>query len=299
MTRSKKNNTYKSLSDVQRKKGNRWYEHYYSYLSMLTYQLFEWKGLPDSIDPRYMEMFIHQAGYVGFYKDPLRGFIAVNGAPSGEINHYLLPTTFHASAPNYNESFKVFNFNDLKDDDMGVIIWNNDLHMSSLPSIEMFAQDLAELKEIININQNAQKTPILLTANDINNFSIKQVYNQWEGNTPVIMVNETFDKDSIQVHKTDAPYVVDKLNDQKNAVWNEVMTYLGIKNANERTQDRVTATEVSSNDEQIMSSGNIFLKARKEACEKINLLYPELNLSVDYRSSVVQAFQENVEVGGS
>jgi hypothetical protein len=298
MARNRRKQGFNSNGFVGVTQENNWSTHYYQYLSSLAYQLFEWEGLPESIDPRYLEMSLHSYGYVGFYNDPKIGFIAVQGAVSGKIDHYLLPTHFHANTPTYQNTFKLYNYRDMKPEGKellktGVVIWNNDFHFSSLPSIQLFSENLAEIKEIINVNLNAQKTPVLLLANDMNRLSIVNAYKQFNGNEPVIIANESINTDSFQVLKTDAPYVVDKINIYRNAIWNEFMTFLGIKNTNLEKKERMITDEANSNNEQIEASGNIFLKSRQEACDKINELYGT-NISVKMRTDIVDEIASNL-----
>lgn len=305
MARGKKKNTFLNPGQVERGESANWNQHYSLYLRSLAFQLFEWKNLPESVDPRYLELSLHTYGYVGFYKDPVLGFIATQGAMSGQIDHYLLPTEFHATTPTYNKTFKLFNYKDVKKvlteselAETGAVIFNNDLLQPTLPSLNLFARDLAEIKAIINVNQNAQKTPVLIATDDDTHFSMKQIYNQYEGNAPVIIHHNSLNPEgSIKVFKTDAPYVVDKLNTQKNAVWNEVMTYLGINNANLEKRERMITSEADSNNEQIQASGSVFLKSRQEACERINALY-DLDIEVCFRKSAVEQLLSNIEYGG-
>lgn len=266
-----------------------YFSHYSMYLRNIAFQMFEWKNLPDSVDPRFLEMSLHQLGYVAFYKDPKLGYIVTQGALSGTIDHYNLNKSFQATAPSYQAHFDLYNYPDMKPEkdepNQGVVIFNNDMHTGTFASLNMFASDLAETKEIIQINQNAQKTPFMLTGSDATIFSIKNIFQQIDGNAPVIATNEKFDMSNLKVLNLNAPYVIDKLNQHKNAIWNEAMTFLGIKNANLEKKERMVTSEVESNNEQIDSSGNIFLKARQEACKRINDLY-DLELSVAFREGV-------------
>jgi hypothetical protein len=119
------------------------------------------------------------------------------------------------------------------------------------------------------------------------------LYEKYASGHPVIFGNSKLDPEAFKVLKTDAPFVADKLTVQRNAVWNEVMTYLGINNANLEKRERMISSEAESNNEQILASSNVFLKSREEACQKINELYG-LNLKVKLRTDIIEEIQQNI-----
>lgn len=286
---------------IQEKKGNYYYWHYAKYLSQLTFQLFEWENLPKTVDPRFVEMMLHTRGYVGFYKDNNDSFVATDGTAGVKLNRYWQPTIFNTVSTNPDDEkieYDIYNFGDdpelIKENRHGLVIWNNDLKVPTMDSVIMFAKKLANSMEIIDINLNAQKTPVLITAEDTNKFSLMNIYNQYEGNTPVIVANKHFNPQSIKVFKTDAPFVVDKINDQKNAYWSEFLTYLGIRNIAIDKKERLTSSEADSGEEKEKASENIMLKSRKEFIERAVELYPELEgLNVKMRTDILQLYMEN------
>jgi metal-dependent amidase/aminoacylase/carboxypeptidase family protein len=120
---------------------------------------------------------------------------------------------------------------------------------------------------------------------------------QYEGHEPVIYGNKSgFDKDAIQVLKTDAPYVADKIMQYKHDLWNEVMSFLGVGNAKQDKKERLVAAEVSANDEQIEMAREIMLKARQDACEKINKMFGT-NISVKFKTFDDDIIEDNPEEG--
>ena len=268
--------------------GNNWYAFYYNYLVELALSRFKWVDLPDSVDPRYLELSLLQFGYVLFFKDIYQdlGYLVSQAALGGRLNHYLTPTEFYTSAPTY-AGYK-YNLTN------SVPIFNNYMRTPTFPTLQLYATDLAEITQIIKVNQNAQKTPVAITSNDYNKLTLKNAFEQVDGNAPVLLVDKNFDAGDLKALNFNAPYVVDKLQYQKNMRWNEVMTWLGINNGNMDKKERVQSAEVASNDEQVNLALANRLKTREEAAEQINRKY-HLNISVEPREL------ENVEaplIGG-
>lgn len=300
---------YKSLNDITKNYNTMWYNHYVGYLTKLVYQLFEWENLPDTVDPRFLEISLHTTGQVAFHKDKKVGYIVLKGTQQGRLNHYGVMDKFNAvtvgDMSDITTSFHLYHYlnqneNKINPDnrDYGVLIQNNDLATPTMNAVRLFAIDLAEIKSVIRTNVLAQKTPYIFTANEKNIHTVKNLYNNIENHAPVIITDKSLELDTFDVHMTPAPFVADKLNTQKNAVWNEFVTFIGINNANLEKRERMISDEATSNNEQIEASGNIMLKARLEACERINWLYPDLNVKVRMRTEVLEQMMEGVGISG-
>lgn len=264
-----------TMKTIAQELNNRTFTDYYYRLMLLSRSVFEWSGLPNGIDEKWIERFLFNEGKCVFFKDKNKGFMVMKFNEYGGLNPYDEPIQVQAYGTNYEGET-------LENNENCVIIRNNDEMIPTQPTIELYAMKLSELSRTIDINVNAQKTPTLILCSEKQRMSLKQVYKQWNGYEPVIYGSKDMDIEGMKSLKTDAPIVFDKLQLQKHAVWNECMTFLGLGNANQDKKERLVANEVEANNEQIEMSANIFLKSRQRACELINKMF-ELNVSVKIR----------------
>lgn len=273
--------------------------HYRYYVTLLAYQLFEWKNLPESIDPRYLEMVLHSDGKVGFFWDKEKGFMVSRGAEGQGLDHYQNPVVFNAHEATYHKTIPILRYDDDDDQNKAIMIYNNDLKFPTLSSLYMFADEMADIQQISRVNRRAQKTPYVVNTTEKNYFSFLQAYNQVDENNGVIFADKDLEfEKNINVLNTLAPYVVDKLRTEKNQVWNEVMTFLSINNSNTDGTARIQSAMVYANNEQVESSGNVFLKNRQSACERINRVFKDKldkPIKVELRQDIVRQFEINAQ----
>lgn len=268
---------------------NRTYLQYYNRLTELAISMFEWKNLPETVDPRYLEMCLFSDGMCVFFNDEVLGFLALQVAIGGQLNVYRIPIERRAYASNgYQMNLTEEN---------SVIIFNNYLHTNSMLDVEMFSKRLYNLDRAIDVNANAQKTPILIQCDESQRMTMKNLYKQYEGNEPFIFGSKALDVNGLKVLQTGAPYVADKLYELKVQYWNEALTYLGISNINTTKKERMITDEVTRNQGGVVASRYSRLESRRQACRQINNMFG-LDIWCDYRKDfqdIQEVINENEE----
>lgn len=250
------------------------YMQYYNRLTELALSMFEWKNLPKTVDQRFLEMCLFSDGMCVFFEDEVLGYLGLRCMIGGQLNVYQIPTDRRAYATNgYQKELDGTN---------SVIIFNNYLHTNSMLDVEMFSKRLYNLDRAIDVNANAQKTPVLIQCDESQRLTMKNLYKQYEGNEPFIFGSKGLDANGLKVLQTGAPYVADKLYDLKTQIWNEALTYLGISNINVVKKERMITDEVSRNQGGTVASRYSRLESRRQACKQINEMF-SLNIWVDYR----------------
>lgn len=265
-----------NFKQYEKNLNNRTFIDYFNKLKLLAISSFKWNNLPNNINERWIERYLFDDGKCMFFKSDTLGLMVSKCTENG-VNPYDEPIDLQPVATNYTDVKMYENNKDC------ILICNNDDMLPTRPTIELYAYRLTDLTRTIDINIAAMKTPVLVLCSDKQKTTLKNVYAQWNGFEPVIFGDKEIDLSGVKVLKTDAPIVFDKLQIEKNHIWNECMTFLGINNANMDKRERLVDDEVQANNEQIEMFAQTMLKARQDACKRINELF-DTDISVEFRN---------------
>lgn len=280
---------YRSEIELAMAENNLTWSTYLLKIMLLATSLFEWKGLDEAAGfgaTRFLEEALFFQGMGCFVKDNTKGYLALRVVQQGRPNIYGQVTRYDAWGYGFRLPRR------LGDDD-NTIIYNNTLATPTVQLITLYAKRLYEIDRTMDVNVKAQKTPILLETDTTSRLTLKQVYEQYDGNVPFIMGNKEFGlKDKVRCVNTQAPYVVDKLDQHKHEIWNELLSVLGVPNTDVRKKERLVSSEANGNSIEV----NLFLASqlatRKAAAADIRAKFG-LDIEVDLKDlSIIDSLQE-------
>ena len=239
----------------------------------------KWKNLPEEIDSRFLEWCLFYDGMAIFFKDDItEKFVCIQVMPSGQFNMYRIPKERTAYAVNgYQNS-------DLNENN-SVIIYNNLLRKPSVQDIEIYAKKLTNIDLTLNVNVNAQKTPIAIICDETQRLTFQQLYQNYAGNMPFIFGDKGLNLDNVKSINTQADYKGEELNKLKTDIWNEALTYLGVSNVQYQKKERINTEEINRSMGGAFASRRSRIKARQNAVEEINKMFG-LSIEVDFEDEV-------------
>lgn len=266
------------------------FNYYFQKLLDIAVAVFNYEGLPEGIDVGYLEyLLISRGAAVITYDKAADQFIVLQLAEIIEYNYAHKPYKYRGIAP-----ITGYQSEEL-DSKNSVVFYNN---LSMLPSYDdlfEFARRLYNLQSTIDINVNAQKTPVLVKATENQRLTMINLYQQYDGNQPFIFADKSLDLDGLSVLSTNAPFVADKLDELKNKAWNEALTYLGVSNVSINKKERLITDEVVRSQGGVIASRYSRLQARQTAIEQFNDIYGT-TASVDFREDVKEGGTENEQI---
>lgn len=246
---------------------------YQRHLTELCINRFKWEGFPEEIDGevlRFLELNTFYRGVTLFHKNKTNNkFFLSRAAGTGPINGYDNPTQWTTLGMGTG-----FEQQTLSDDEC-VPIYCNALRTPDTDVVNLFAMKLANLDRTIELNIKNLRYTKIVTVDESQRLTWANLMRQIEQGDPFVLGTSQLNiPGSVQALDVGGhPETLPKLLEAKSKLWNECMGLLGLNNANMDKKERLVTDEVSANDEQVMASRNIHLKARKAAADKINAMF--------------------------
>lgn len=253
---------------------NQTYIDYLGRMKKICLSMFEWQNLPESMNARFIEMCLFYNGQAALLYDDDYGYINTMAADGGYINIYGLPTEIMCYSYRFNQrrSLYMTDTGEEKGKEC-ILVMNNYERIPTCATVNLFALRLAEAQRTADVNIKSQRTPVLITTDQKQYFTLKKMYEEYDGNTPAIFADKNLiTPDSLKSIKTDAPFISNDIMDYKREIWNEFLTFMGISNLSEK-RERMISNEVDSNNELINLNLQALLVPRKDACKQFNEKY--------------------------
>jgi hypothetical protein len=288
-------------------------------IAELALNRFKYENLPDSVDPRFLEIALLFNGLAVWYWDnDFDKLIAVNGTGTGYMNYLQHPVSYTVIGPgakilygdNASGSFAPKTLSaylpeahaELDDSirrKKAIPMWPNYLRMPDIDIVNIYSSKLATIDRTLEINTKNARRNKVITVNANNQLSIENISRQMDEGVEQISVKGAANPEAV-INAIDLgilPDSYEKLSILRTRWWNDCMGLLGIDNANQDKKERLVKAEVGANDAQTDSMRFVALNARKEAIKHINDVFGE-NISVEFNTEVEAMAKDAANVNG-
>lgn len=272
---------------------------YVAYMLARTNQMFEWKGLPDTIPSYMLERYLQMHGAVTICKAEARepqyrlggtkeGIFAFRAVFSQKPDIYLRPTGVIVANPAMSESLDLTIGKDCE------IIKNDTFAIGLLPMHYRYAQQLAENDISIRSAQiNSRIRTVIATHTDREKESAEEYLQQIEAGETGIIAESAF-LDGIKVHQggsapPNAIIQFIELQQYLKASWfNEI----GLNTNFNMKREYLSSEEIAANTDILLPLVDDMLFNRQQACERINAMFGT-SISVEKNSAWINKTRES------
>lgn len=277
------------------------YIDYLERMKKIALSMFEWVNLPPTMSSRYLELCLYYKGQAALLYDEDYGFINTQAADSGYINIYGLPTKINCFSYSYNKMRELYVANtNLPAEEECILVMNNYQRIPTASTISLYAERLCDAQRACDINVKAQKTPVLLLTDKNQELTLRNIYAQYDGNSPVIYGDKNLlNEKPIDSISTQADFVANDLREYMQGIWNDFLCFIGINNLSEK-KERLITSEANTNNELVNMNMQSYLIPRKQACkefnEKFGLTGTSKAIDVKLRSDLYNIIKENESI---
>ena len=274
---------------------------YIRYMLNRTQDMFEYKGLPESIPKKNLELYLQTKGFVVIPSKNIDKPIAMYGGLGGVPNEYYMPTIAIVNNPylKYNESLTI--------DKDCIVIYNDSTITGLMPMFEKYALLLAECDLSINMTNKTNRIDNVIECGDSNTeaAALKFIDDIENGELSHIVSKKFIDESLLKIHslsKTTDNLL--KLIELRNYIESSWYIDLGLNSNYNMKRESLTDSETEVDTYTLTPLIKNMLEERQNGIKRINEKW-NLNISVDLGGSWKKLFNkilndnEGVEDGTS
>ena len=225
------------------------------------------------MDYSYVNKELVYRGSIAFFMDEYLGLLALPYQNIGKLDLYGRPIDIMVMGRNgYTRQLKKGEY---------VIMYDNRSKQALIYDILQYAERISLIQRTIDINISQQRTPRIWKTKSENKKTIDDLINGVSANDEAITIYDNLQIDDTSIVLAPAPFVADKLAEQKDKIWNEFLRLIGIANSSFQKKERNIRDEIFISQAGTIASRFTRFNSRVDAIKKINELW-NLNLEVEY-----------------
>lgn len=267
-------------------------EMYKKQCTSLAENVFRFSNLLDDEKVKFLDMsFVNHElvckGSIAWFMDEELGLLALPFMNVGALDLYGRPTTIQVIGKNgYTRQLDVGEY---------VIMYDNMSRIPLIFDVLQYAERLALIQRTIDINVKQQRTPRYWQVTTENKKSVMDALDGIDSMNDTIITYDGIDLGNINLNLSPAPYVTDKLSEEKDKTWNEFLRLIGICNTTYEKKERNIKDEVILSQAGTIASRFTRYNARLDAINKINKMF-NMKIEVGYYDGLPTSLKEDSEV---
>ena len=167
-------------------------------------------------------------------------------------------------------------------------------HKSVLSVVDFYLQKIVDVEMVIKVQLQAHKVPWVVATTPENEEKMKILLNKILSDDFALYLSQS-EIEALKTLQGGNQYIIDKLYQYKQALENELLTYLGVDNLGiMEKKEHLTNDEVNTNNDLINDHSDNFLKCLQGFFERIEKVFG-IGYEVEATSSPVSAKKDDNE----
>lgn len=255
------------------------YKRQYVSLAMNVFNIVNLDEIAPFMDYSYINYELVYKGRIAFFMDEYLGLLALPFMNVGKLDLYGRPIDIQVMGRNgYTRILHPGEY---------VIMYDNRSKQALIYDILQYAERISLIQRTMDINISQQRTPRFWRTKTENKKTIEDVINGVSANDEAIVVYDNLNIDDTTLVLAPAPFVADKLSEQKDKLWNEFLRLIGIANSSFQKKERNIRDEIFISQAGTIASRFTRFNSRVDAINKMNKMWSKkywkgLKLDVEY-----------------